>query len=189
MKAVVVKFAVPVASSVESPRDDALSKKVTVPVGIPPIEPDPTLTVSVTASPNTAGLGGTMVEDEDAWFTVCESATVVELALKLLSPPYVTVIGWTPAVSDDVWKTAAPPLSVPEPIEVPPSKKVTVPVGVPPNCEGVTVAVKVTVLPKIDGFVSLVTAVSGFALVTVCVMVLDALEVKLASPRYSAVIE
>ena len=52
---------------------------------------------------------------------------------------------------DDVENVATPPaLRVPVPIVVAPSRKVTVPVGVPPG--PVTVAVKVTDWPKVEGF-------------------------------------
>jgi hypothetical protein len=49
---------------------------------------------------------------------------------------------WGPAVSEEVEKVAMPPLKAPTPTLAPPSSKVTLPVGVPP--EAVTVAVKVT---------------------------------------------
>ena len=55
-----------------------------------------------------------------------------------------------PNASVEVLNVALPLLSVPEPSVVVPSLKVTVPVGVPPV--EVTVAVKVTAAPKVDGF-------------------------------------
>ena len=50
-----------------------------------------------------------------------------------------------PAVRAEVVNVATPPLSVPPPIELPPSRNVTLPVGVPtPGATAETVAVKVT---------------------------------------------
>jgi hypothetical protein len=57
---------------------------------------------------------------------------------------------------------------VPLPITVVPSRKLTVPVGVPaPGAETVTVAVKVTLCPKTDGLVPEATVVAVVALFTV----------------------
>ena len=64
---------------------------------------------------------------------------------------------------------AIPPLSVPVPIGLPPSRKVTVPVGVPaPGATAETVAVKVTDCPKTDGLADDVTVVAVSALFTTC---------------------
>ena len=61
---------------------------------------------------------------------------------------------------DEIAKVATPPLNVPVPSVVPPSLKVTLPVGVPlPGAAAVTVAVKVTDWPKTEGFADDVTAV------------------------------
>jgi len=63
---------------------------------------------------------------------------------------------------------ATPALSVPVPMEVPLSRKVTVPVGVPdPGAEAETVAVKVTDWPKTEGLAEEVTVVVVFDLFTV----------------------
>ena len=60
---------------------------------------------------------------------------------------------WLPTDSVAVLKVAVPPDSVPLPILVEPSWKVTVPLGVPaPGLTAATVAVKVTLWPKTDGF-------------------------------------
>ena len=75
--------------------------------------------------------------------TVCVNAAEV-LATLLGSPPYFAVIEWLPTASEEVVKVAVPAASVPVPICVPPSKKVTVPVGENP----VTLAVNVHRLPK-----------------------------------------
>ena len=59
---------------------------------------------------------------------------------------------WLPTVSAEVVNVATLPLSVPVPTGLPPSRNVTVPVGVPaPGATGETVAVKVTDWPKTDG--------------------------------------
>jgi hypothetical protein len=61
-------------------------------------------------------------------------------------------------------------LSVPWPMLVPPSEKITTPVGVP-GALLVTVAVKVTLCPEADGLVLDTTVVLLFALPTVWVNV------------------
>ena len=58
---------------------------------------------------------------------------------------------WLFNVNADVVYVAVPLLNVPVPSVVVPSLNVTVPVGVPPLL--VTVAVKVTDWPKVEGFV------------------------------------
>ena len=73
---------------------------------------------------------------------------------------------------------AIPPLSVPVPIDAPLSLNVTVPVASP----GVTVAVKVTEAPPVDGFKLGLTEVVEFAMFTVCVTVEELLELSLLSP-------
>src|SRR5258708_33537182 len=66
---------------------------------------------------------------------------------------------WLPTLSVDVEKVATPlPFRVPEPIADAPSLKATLPDGVP--AELVTVAVKVTGLPKADGLAEDVRAVA-----------------------------
>ena len=72
-------------------------------------------------------------------------------------------------------------LNVPWPMLVPPSEKVTVPVGLlePPP---VTVAVKVTAWPHTVGLVPVATAVVLVALATVCVMAVEVLALTLPSP-------
>jgi hypothetical protein len=55
-----------------------------------------------------------------------------------------------PLVRDEVGKAAVPPLSVTVPKRVVPSRNWTLPVAV----LGATIAVKVTVCPKVDGLMS-----------------------------------
>ena len=67
----------------------------------------------------------------------------------------------------EVASVATPePFSTPEPMFVAPSKKFTVPVGVPPP--EVTVAVKVTEVPNVEGFSDEVSAVVELAALTTC---------------------
>ena len=74
-----------------------------------------------------------------------------------------------PAAKADVVKVATPPLSVLVPMELPPSRNVTVPVGVPvAGANAVIVAVKVTDCPKSEGFCDEVTTVVVSALLTTC---------------------
>lgn len=81
---------------------------------------------------------------------------------------------------------AWPALSVPVPRVVVPSRNATVPVGVP---TAVTVAVKVTVCPAVEGFSEEATAVVVGRPTTVCVSAAEVLPANVASPEYFAVIE
>ena len=91
-----------------------------------------------------------------------------------------------PAARAEVVNVATPPLSVPEPIGLPPSRNVTDPVGVPvPGATAVTVAVNVTDWPKTEGFSDEVTAVAVLPLLTTCgfPVIEPVLPLKVASPR------
>ena len=73
-------------------------------------------------------------------------------------PAYTAVMECVAAVRDDVVNVACLlPLRVPLPIVVVPSRKLTVPDGVPEPL--VTVAVNVTDCPAVDGFAEEVSAV------------------------------
>ena len=73
-----------------------------------------------------------------------------------------------PTVKAEVVNVAMPPLSVPVPMGLPPSRNVTVPVGVPaPGATAETVAVNVTDWPNTDGFTDEITAVVVSAFTTV----------------------
>jgi len=74
-------------------------------------------------------------------------------------------MAWLPASRLEVVNEAEPELSVSVSMVVPPSLKVTVPVGVP--YELVTVAVKVTLAPNVAGLAEDVKLVAEFALSTV----------------------
>jgi hypothetical protein len=93
------------------------------------------------------------------------------------------VSAWDPTLNVDVVSDATPPLSVPEPSVVAPSKKLTVPVGVPaPGATTATVAVRVLACPKTDGSGLEVKVAVVDAWFTVCVSTGDVEPVKLASP-------
>src|SRR5437868_712334 len=71
-----------------------------------------------------------------------------------------------------------------------PSRKLTVPVGVPaPGAPALTVAVKVTAWPNTTALAEEVTVVVVAAWLIVCVRVVEALPAKLASPAYATLIE
>src|SRR5205085_11624465 len=105
-----------------------------VPVGVPaPGLGMLTVAVKVTLGPATDGL--TEATNDVvllALVTVCVIAVEL-LAAKLLSPPYETVMGWLVMTKLEALKLAVviPPLvlSVPWPILVPPSEKITRPLG------------------------------------------------------------
>jgi hypothetical protein len=80
--------------------------------------------------------------------------------------------------SVDVAKVATPPLRVPLPIAVMPSTNDTFPDAV----VGVTWAVKVTFVPKVDGFAEDVRVVVVVAWLTVCVSGAEVLVASLVSP-------
>jgi len=88
--------------------------------------------------------------------------------------------------SVEVVKVATPPVSVPVPRVVAPSRNVTDPVGEPPA--PVTVAVNVTDWPTSDGFTEEASAVV-LAPRTAWEIALEVLVAKFASPAYFAVIE
>jgi hypothetical protein len=122
-----------------------------------------------------------------AWFTFWFTALDV-LPVKLLSPPYTAVIESLPVGSEVVAHVAVYgelALSGCEPqpeIDVPPTLKFTVPVGVPdPLPVTVTLAVSVTDWPNTDGFVPEATVVDVLAWPTVCASV-PVLVLKFVSP-------
>src|SRR6266516_4415702 len=169
----------------------APSRKFTVPAGLPaPGGTTVTVAVNVTLDPATDGF-----EEEVtvvvvlALLTVWVSTALV-LVLKFASPPYDAVIEGDPTANVEVVNVAVPPDRVPVPSVVAPSRKVTVPLGLPaPGATGATVAVKVTLCPKTDGLADEATVVVVLALLTVCVKTALVLVLKLVSPPYDAVIE
>ena len=84
---------------------------------------------------------------------------------------------WVPGDSKEVVILARPPDMVLVPTETPPSKNVTVPVGMPlPGKEAVTVDVKVITWPKTPGFSEEVMARVVSALFTTCIFPVTGLE-------------
>src|SRR5205823_1863225 len=84
---------------------------------------------------------------------------------------------------------AMPLVSVALPNVLAPSRKMTVPVGVPdPGASAATVAVKVTAWPNTDGLAEEITVLVLLTWLTVWVMAADMLLPKLVSPPYTAVI-
>jgi len=83
-----------------------------------------------------------------------------------------------PTASAEVLNAAELPERVPDPSNVAPSKKFTVPVGVPP--EEVTVAVSVTLSLNVEGFGADVRTVAVGAEFTVWVLIGDVDDAKFA---------
>jgi hypothetical protein len=113
-------------------------------------------------------------------------------AAKFASPPYFAVIEWVPAAKVVVAKFAEPePLSVPVPMLVAASKKVTVPVGTFVPLAGVTLAINDKLAPTVPvaGPVSVVVVEVSAPALTTCDIAVDVLVENLASPLYFAVIE
>lgn len=104
------------------------------------------------------------------------------LPVKFALPAYTTVIVWLPLESVVRASVAFPLPKDLVPRLVAPSMNVTFPVGVP-EIAGVTVAVKVTEVPKVDGFNEDVTAVVLPAGFTVCVNTADVLPMKFEFPK------
>lgn len=157
------------------PRGVAPSKKVTVPVGGKGGRVTDPMTVALrtTGWPKTLPLGvlekmvvvvvGTLLT---TWFKMGD---VTEM--KLTSPLYTAVMGCVPAISVEMPKVVVLVLAVlgvrvPVPRRVAPSKKETVPEGVPRIVGALTLTVKVTKLPKIEGLSEEVRLMRGVAWLT-----------------------
>src|SRR5437764_713473 len=82
---------------------------------------------------------------------------------------------------------AEPPATFEGPKEVPESKKVTVPVGLPLGVR--MVAVMITTCPKLAGFAFELSVTVAFAGFMVSIRALDVLEAKFWSPKYLTVME
>src|ERR1022692_3691346 len=157
--AVVANVALPL-TSVPVPSVVLPSLKVTIPVAVLGV----TVAVNDTDCPNDDGLVPevTVVVVEPT-FTTCTS-TEEALELKFESPLYTAVIECVPTDNAEVLKVACPPLSVPTPIDEPPSLKVTMPVA---RVED-TVAVNVTDAPSVEGLSDETSEVVVVALFTTC---------------------
>ena len=170
LNAAVEKVAMPPTPTPPEPIDVPLSKKVTVPDGLPaPGATAATVTVKVTLCPNTDGFGAevTLVVVL-ALFTVCVGNDPL-LVLKLPSPLYATVTGCAATARVVVTYVATRlALSAAVTLVTPSNVNVIVPVGVPaPGALAVTIAVKVTLWPNTDGFGAELMLVSVFALLTI----------------------
>jgi hypothetical protein len=120
---------------------------------------------------------------------IVSSSIADALAAKLASPEYFAVIEWFPTAKEDVLNVAcAFALSEPLPIWVVPSRKFTLPVGVPLAALE-TMAVKVTCCPAVTITAEEVSAVEVAAWTVSLTAVYEVLPVKFVSPKYFAVIE
>jgi hypothetical protein len=175
-RAIVVKTAFPVLSSVAVPSEVLPLKKLTLPVGVPDPVAAVTVAVSVTGWPVTAAVGAATNTVFDAWRTFAVTACEV-LVRKFVSPEYLAVIELAPSGSVVVGSEATPELSVTgEPMSVVPFKNWTVPVGVPaPGLTAETVALSVTVPPRPDGLGVTVTSEVVLAWATTTVVAVDVL--------------
>ena len=149
----------PASAIAEQPLIDVPpSLKLTVPVGALPL----TVPVNVTLVPTVEGVSDVaMLVVLVVPFTVCDSALLLDPAFTA-SPLYVATMLCVPAVRALVTHAAVRALPLPETataehplIELPPSLKLTVPVGLLP----VTVAVKDTAAPALEGLGVLVSVV------------------------------
>ena len=86
VRLLMVMLAVPVGLKVLLPREEAPSKKVTLPVGVPLVE-DVTVAMTVTVCPKTEGLAEeARVVVVAAWLT-CWVRLLLVLLAKVASPP------------------------------------------------------------------------------------------------------
>jgi hypothetical protein len=145
----VVKVATPLPFNAPVPRVVVPSRKVTIPVGVPEVL-DRIVAVNVSGAPLDAEAEEltitAVVPAGTAVVMISVSAPEVLLA-KVALPEYLAVTECVPTASVDVVKVATAALfSVPLPSVAVPSRKVTVPVGVPELLD-VIVAVNVTGVP------------------------------------------
>lgn len=141
----VVNVATPVLFNAPVPSVVVPSRNVTIPVGMPEVL-DVIVAVNVTGAPLDAETVELTKVAAVAAFAMVSVTAAEVLPAKFALPLYLAVMECTPAVSIDVVKVATPLLfRVPVPSVVVPSRKTTVPVGVPPL--PATVAVNVTAVP------------------------------------------
>src|ERR1700761_5865995 len=139
----------PDAFSEPDPSNVPLLKNFTEPVGIPPLPV--TAALSTSAFPAGTGFALALITVAVlAWVSTCRKTGETAPAL-FASPEYTAVIECVPAARADVVYVALPaPLNGTVLRTLAPSLSVTVPVGAPEL--PVTVTIKVTGLPAIDGF-------------------------------------
>jgi hypothetical protein len=173
------------------PIDSPLSKKVIVPVS--PLAEELSVAVKVTVCPTTDGLAELPTLSVVAACPTVRPAEVVELlAVNVWSPLYVAEIECVPAPSVAIGRVAVVTPAVvdteelPMGVEDPLSKKLTVLLGLTDAlCDGLTVAVNVTLWPKVDVGVDDTTVV----VVEICCSVslrVPKLVASLESPLYVA---
>jgi hypothetical protein len=140
------------ATSVGIESCDWPSRIVTLPVGVPVPVFGATAIFRVTIWPVVSWVADGETDVVVAVFvgaaTVTDIADEVDVA-KFASPEYDAVIECEPTASAEVLSIVVPELSVPLPICVVPSLKVTVPVGLPDPDFGATVAVNITLCPVV----------------------------------------
>jgi hypothetical protein len=145
---------------------------VTVPVGTPAAGTTGlTVAVSVTIWPTAAGFGDNFKAVVVLPLLIVSVSAVEVLGATPVSPSYVAVIARAPTASPRVVSVARrAAFNGRVSSGVAPSKKVTVPVGVPaPGATTLTVAVNTTGRPITDGFGAAIRAVALAARVTVSV--------------------
>src|SRR5574337_473402 len=135
------------------------------------VKPELAVAVTVYVGPPTAAPAGAVEVNVIVWLAWLTTwlTTLLVLGPKFTSPAYCAVIGCVATDKVPVANVATPlPFSVPDPMFVAPSRKLTVPVGVPdPGGAGVTVAVNVTVCANTDGLMYATSAVWLGAFATV----------------------
>lgn len=114
-------------------------------------------------------------------------ARTADPAPKVLLPAYVAVMANVPAGSDEMFALPTPPTNVEVPRDVLPFMNVTLPLGVP--TDEVTVAVKVTDCPYVEGFADEASATNVIAGFTCWVRIAEVLPGNTLVPAYTAVIE
>jgi hypothetical protein len=140
------------------PIDVPLSRNVTEPAGVP-VNEVVTVAVNVTDWSPIEGFNDEASDVVVGARLTTWVSTLDVLAANVELPPYCAVIGCDATASEDVVRVATPlPLSVPEPIDAPLSRNVTVPAGVPVDVV-VTVAVNRIDWPLTEGFTDEASAV------------------------------
>jgi hypothetical protein len=192
-RALVVHVAVPAGETACAPQPAIAltpSVKAMVPVGVPAPGPETTVVeVNVTPSPKTVGVFELTTAVVVAVFVTTCVKTGDVAALKFPSALYVAVIECDAIVSVDVMHVAVLPVSgAAVQIAVAPSKKSTLPVGVPTaGAVTETVAVNVTDCPMLEGFGTPTTTAVESPLLTVCENGAEVEPLKSVDPAYVAV--
>ena len=129
------------------------SKIETVPVGVPVPEVGATLTLRISVWPFARCVADGTAEVVVAVFAGAVTTTVSAVdvdAAKCVSPEYAAVMLCEPFASEEVVKVATPTFIEPVPMELVPSLKVTLPVGLPMSDVDATVAMNCTDWPVVS---------------------------------------